>query len=96
MTRKFFDRQKERWAYVRRTDRANDGLVIFVHGFRGSYLSTWGELANFLTQHADSDRVLQNWDYLFVGYETYSIDTYLEIARIVASQWKKASDRASI
>jgi hypothetical protein len=26
-----------------------------------------------------------------VGYETYSIDTYLAIAGIVGSQWKKAS-----
>jgi hypothetical protein len=39
MARDFFDRQKERWAYVRRKDMANEKLVIFVHGFLGSYLS---------------------------------------------------------
>jgi hypothetical protein len=93
VAREFFDRQKERWAYVRRSDRANEKLVIFVHGFRGSYLSTWGELANFLTQHADADQKLAAWDYVFVGYETYSIDTYMAIAEIVGSQWKKASTR---
>lgn len=76
---------------MRRTDKANEKLVIFVHGFGGSYLSTWGELANYLTQHADADEKLREWDYVFVGYETYSIDTYLAIAGIVGSQWKKAS-----
>jgi pimeloyl-ACP methyl ester carboxylesterase len=91
MARDFFDRQKERWAYVRRSDVANRKLVIFVHGFGGSYLSTWGELANFLTQNADDDEKLKTWDYLFVGYETYSIDTYLAIAEIVGSQWRRAS-----
>lgn len=91
MARKFFDRQKELWAYVRRSDTANTKLVIFVHGFWGSYLSTWGELANFLTHHADADNRLATRDYLFVGYETYSIDTYMAIAGLVGSQWKKAS-----
>jgi pimeloyl-ACP methyl ester carboxylesterase len=91
VTREFFDRQKELWAYVRRSDKSNTKLVIFVHGFWGSYLSTWGELANFLTQHADADEKLANWDYLFIGYETYSINTYMAIADLVGSQWKKAS-----
>jgi pimeloyl-ACP methyl ester carboxylesterase len=91
MAREFFDRQKALWAYVRRSEVANEKLVIFVHGFGGSYLSTWGELANYLTNHADADEKLKTWDYLFVGYETYSIDTYLAIAGLVASQWKKAS-----
>ncbi len=94
MTRAFFDRQKERWAYIRRTDVANTKLVIFIHGFRGSYLSTWGELANFLYQHADTDNALAEWDHLFLGYETYSIGSYLEISDILASQWRKASTRA--
>jgi len=94
VTRQLFDRQADLWAYVRRTDSANEGLVIFVHGFRGSYLSTWGDLANFLTHHADDHDKLAKWDYLFVGYETYSVDTYLNIAKIVASQWAKASDCA--
>jgi len=91
VAREFFDRQKEHWAYVRRKDQANEGLVIFVHGFRGSYLSTWGELANYLTEHADGDLNLAKWDYLFVGYETYSIGTFMAIAQIIASQWEKAA-----
>lgn len=91
VARAFFDRQKERWAYIRRTDVANTGLVIFIHGFRGSYLSTWGELANFLTHYSDTDDALAAWDYLFLGYETYSIGSYLEIADILTSQWRKAS-----
>jgi pimeloyl-ACP methyl ester carboxylesterase len=91
MTRALFDRQKELWAYVRRSDSPNSKLVIFVHGFSGSYLSTWGELANFLTQHADADQKLSTWDYLFVGYETYSINTYMAIADLVGTQWHRAS-----
>lgn len=91
MTRQLFDRQKELWAYVRRTDTANQKLVIFIHGFRGTYLSTWGDLADYLNQHADAHHVLREWDYLFLGYETYSIETFLDIARIVAGQWEKAS-----
>jgi hypothetical protein len=91
MTRAFNDRQRERWAFIRRTDVRNARLVIFIHGFRGSYLSTWGQLANFLTYHSDSHEVLREWDYLFLGYETYSIRSYLEIAGIMSSQWKRAS-----
>lgn len=91
MARQFFDRQKQHWAYVRRSDAANNKLVIFIHGFRGSYLSTWGELANYLTEHSDSDPKLAEWDYLFLGYETYSIGTFLAIAEIIASQWRSAS-----
>jgi hypothetical protein len=91
VAREFFDRQIEHWAYVRRSDIANEKLVIFVHGFRGSYLSTWGELANYLTEYADNDPKLARWDYLFVGYETYSIGTFMAIAGVIASHWERAS-----
>lgn len=94
MTRELFDRQRERWAYVRRSDAVNDKLVIFVHGFRGSYLSTWGDLANFLQKHSESHTVLAQWDYLFVGYETYSIGSFLDIADIIITKWRDASTRA--
>ena len=94
MARAFYDRQKEHWAFVKRTDAPNSGLVIFIHGFRGSYLSTWGQLANFLTFHSDSHKVLKTWDYLFLGYETYSIGSFLEIAAIMAGQWRLASTGA--
>lgn len=91
MTRELLDRQKALWAHVRRTDVANQKLVIFIHGFRGTYLSTWGRLSDFLKQHADAHPVLQEWDYLFLGYETYSIKNFLDIGNIVGSQWKLAS-----
>jgi hypothetical protein len=87
------DRQKALWAHVRRTDMANEKLVIFIHGFRGTYLSTWGRLADYLNQHADYHPVLREWDYLFLGYETYSIKNFLEIGKIVGTQWKLASTR---
>jgi pimeloyl-ACP methyl ester carboxylesterase len=93
MARALFDRQKERWAYIRREDAANTRLVIFIHGFRGSYLTTWGDLNTYLQQHADTDNTLAEWDYLFLGYETATIGSYLEIADIITSQWRKASTR---
>lgn len=96
MARELVHREDQHFAYVRKKDGTpNTGLVIFVHGFRGSYLSTWGQLSDFLEQHADSDEKLEKWDYLFLGYRTYSIDTFLEIARIVSSQWDKASKKNS-
>lgn len=93
MTRELIDRQKALWAHVRRTDVANNKLVIFIHGFRGTYLSTWGRLADYLKQHAEDHPVLREWDYLFLGYETYSIKNFLEIGNIVGTQWKLASAR---
>jgi pimeloyl-ACP methyl ester carboxylesterase len=94
VAREFFDRQKERWAYLRRSDIANTKLVIFVHGFRGSYLSTWGKLAGYLEANADNHTRLAEWDYLFVGYETYSIGSFLQIARLISSQWESATKGA--
>lgn len=94
MTRELLDRQEALWAHVRRTDVANSRLVIFIHGFRGTYLSTWGRLADYLKQHADDHPVLAEWDYLFLGYETYSIRNFLEIGTIVGTQWKLASNRS--
>ena len=91
MTRKVHDRQEERWTFVERTDQPNRQLVVFIHGWRGEHLSTWGDLAKYLEHHADEEGVLEDWDYLFVGYETYSLGSLLDIARIIASQWKKAS-----
>lgn len=91
MPRSFFDRQREKWAFVQRDDLVNTKLAIFVHGWRGGYLSTWGDLAYYLVTHADLNPVLGRWDYFFVGYETYSLNSLLDIARIVATKWKTAA-----
>jgi pimeloyl-ACP methyl ester carboxylesterase len=80
---------------VRRTDRNNIGLVIFIHGFRGTYLTTWGQLSDHLIECSDDHPVLEKWDYLFLGYETYSIGSFLDIAGILATQWDLASRAAA-
>jgi hypothetical protein len=85
------DRQEERWALIRREDAPNKKLAIFVHGFRGTHLTTWGELPDFLSHHAGKELPLQEWDYLFIGYETYSIKNYINIAEIIATEWSLAS-----
>ncbi|WP_050418989.1 esterase/lipase family protein [Bradyrhizobium tropiciagri] len=77
--------------FVERIDRANRRLAIFVHGWRGGHLSTWGDLAKYLERHADEKLVLEDWDYLFLGYETYSLGSLLDIARIVAGEWMHAA-----
>jgi pimeloyl-ACP methyl ester carboxylesterase len=86
-----YDRQGEHWALIRREDQQNTRLAIFVHGFQGSYLSTWGRLSDYLRGHAANEPVLKNWDYLFLGYETYSIRNYLNIAALITDKWEKAS-----
>jgi hypothetical protein len=87
----FNDRQDERWALIRREDTPNKNLAIFVHGFRGTHLTTWGELPDFLKRHAGAESPLMDWDYLFIGYQTYSIKNYLNIADIIATEWSLAS-----
>ncbi len=46
--------------------KANKNLVVFVHGFTGNYLSTWGELPDLLT----GDPRLLHFDFLFWGYSS--------------------------
>ena len=89
-SRRLIDREASHWALVDRTDRQNSRLAIFVHGFRGSYLGTWGRLSEHLRLHADADAKLSQWDYMFIGYETATIGNYLKIADIIASQWVNA------
>jgi hypothetical protein len=88
----FLDRQKELWAFLRQASGGpGRSLAIFVHGFRGEYLDTWGRLPELLQEHAPRDPVLMGWDYLFLGYKTKNISTYLDIAEIIATQWDKAA-----
>jgi hypothetical protein len=88
--RQFHNRAKEKWAFLRRTGTANNRLAIFVHGFRGNYLRTWGALPEFLEQHADSDSILSTWDYVFIGYETGHVKTYLDISSLICGESRRA------
>lgn len=88
----FSDRQKERWALLQRPKEAvGDSLAIFVHGFLGDHLTTWGRLPELLRDHALDEPKLAAWDYLFFGYPTRNIETYLDMAELIATQWGNAS-----
>jgi pimeloyl-ACP methyl ester carboxylesterase len=87
------DRQEERWALLRDPQAgAGRGLAIFVHGFLGDHLTTWGQLPTMLEQNAHQDAVLARWDFLFMGYATRQIASYLDIARLIATQWDLAAN----
>ena len=93
--REFIDRQRERRCLIRRGPGiANHKLAIFIHGFRGNHLATWGSLSTFLSENADDDGDLASWDYLFLGYSTNNIDTYLDIAALICTAWQQALDGA--
>jgi hypothetical protein len=85
------DRQEENFAIITRTDVALEKLAIFVHGFRGNYWTTWGPLPNLLQTEADNQAIFEEWDYLFLGYDTGSIATYLDIAQFIWTHWRDAS-----
>jgi len=89
--RELIDRPQEHFALIRRTDTALTSLAVFIHGFRGNYLTTWGSLSQMLHADADNQAVFADWDYLFVGYDTGQVATYLDIAKVVWGQWSKAS-----
>ena len=90
--REFLNRNKERWALIRRSENpANTRLAIFVHGFRGNYLDTWGKIPELLQIHADSDNDFARWDYLFIGYSTRDVATYLDIAALISTSWGRAA-----
>ena len=86
------DRQAERWALLRlQQGGAGRSLAIFVHGFLGDHLTTWGRLPEMLLQHAQTEPALMGWDFLFLGYPTRKIVSYLDIARLIGTQWGKAA-----
>lgn len=85
------DRQREDWALLRQPSRCGvQGLAIFVHGFRGDYLTTWGNLPEYLLDHAAQQPTLSGWDYLFVGYSSLNIESFLDIAGVLATQCHRA------
>lgn len=93
---KFIDRQEECWALLHQQKTSKErSLAIFVHGFQGNHLMTWGRLPEMLQKHAQSDPVLASWDFLFLGYPTRNVVTYLDIARIIATQWENAANGKS-
>lgn len=87
--REFTNRPKEQWAFLQR-NAPNVKLAIFIHGFYGDYLSTWGKIPALLKSNADTDDICTEWDYLFIGYTTGTIQTYLDIAALIATEWRKA------
>jgi hypothetical protein len=90
--RQFIPRTQEKWALLRRSDAVNSGLAMFIHGFRGNYLRTWGALSEFLDQRADSDPLLGAWDYVFIGYDTGDVKSYLDIAALICTGWRRAAE----
>ena len=92
MQLELLDRQKEQWALLRLPNGgAGRSLAIFVHGFLGDHLTTWGRLPEMLRQNAQNEPKLTDWDFLFVGYVTRKITSYLDIARLIATQWSNAA-----
>lgn len=87
--REFENLASEQWAFLQRTS-PNVKLAIFIHGFYGNYLHTWGKIPELLRTHADTDGVCTEWDFLFIGYNTDTVETYLDIAGVLATQWQKA------
>lgn len=91
--RLFNDHSREKWALVHANGRRNSNLAIFVHGFMGQYLGTWGLLPDLLRNHADGDPIFKGWDFLFLGYQTFGlagVKNYLDIAQLIATQWTTA------
>lgn len=84
------NRVKEQWALYRRSDVPNRKLAIFVHGFRGNYLRTWGALPDYLANSSDS-APFDDWDYVFLGYDTGSVQAYLDIASLICGAWRNAA-----
>jgi pimeloyl-ACP methyl ester carboxylesterase len=90
------DRPKEQLALLHHPSRANSKLAIFVHGFQGNYLSTWGSLPDLLKDGALQDTVFGSWDFLFLGYKTTSIDSFLDIADRIFTEWDAAAQGIGI
>lgn len=88
--RDFVDRNAAEWAMYPRADRPNTKLAVFVHGFRGNYLSTWGKLPTLLSANADTNPPFDDWDYYFLGYPTKRMGTYLDISDLIGTVWRAA------
>lgn len=92
--RELLPRNEDFWALIRRQDQPNDKLALFIHGFRGAHLTTWGKLPDMLEKGADNDQDFANWDFLFLGYNTWRVQTYLDIANVIITEWRNAQSGA--
>lgn len=93
--RSYSNRPNEHWGFISNKLQSNTRLAIFIHGYRGNYLTTWGKLPDLIYRLADSDATLKKWDFLFLGYKTSNVETYLDIAKIISTQWNLASQGAA-
>ena len=86
------DRQDDQFLLLRQPYAGSGrSLAIFIHGFLGDHVTTWGHLPEMLRTHALSEPHLALWDFLFLGYSTRKISSYLDIARLIATQWVQAA-----
>ena len=86
------DRQQEHWSLLRKPQGGvGRSLAIFVHGFLGDHITTWGRLPEMLNEHAPNEASLADWDFLFMGYATREMLSYLDIAHLIATQWERAA-----
>lgn len=88
----FDDQPGSKWAYLCQPNREKQTgkLAIFIHGFNGKYLATWGRIPELLRVHAETDPDCKSWDFLFLGYDTVNVETYLDIAAILSTELGKA------
>ncbi len=83
---------EDKLVFLERQDTSNRKLALFIHGFEGDYITTWGNLGEYLRYNSDTDLELQDWDFLFLGYQTSNVQTYLDIANLIASMWRRSQD----
>lgn len=83
-------RPRERWVYLSNPQRQNTRLAIFVHGFIGNYLTTWGRLPSLLEEKAENETPFDAWDYVFLGYATRTITSYLDVADLLRTNIENA------
>ena len=85
--REMQNRANEKWAYLPAIPHGrNRKLAVFIHGFGGGYLDTWGNLGELLSERADQRSPFSGWDYLFIGYSTFDIKSYLQISERISTE----------
>ena len=59
--------------FIRRKLQASKNAVVFVHGYRGHIVDTWGAFP----QLQWDDNRLDEWDLAFFGYDTAALSSIL-------------------
>lgn len=93
MARRTFDDSKAKRAGVYDDQHGNTQLAIFVHGYRGTHLGTWGKVPKALK--AEASKPFSEWDYLFVGFNTDKLESYADIADLLRTEITQAAKGAS-